>query len=381
MFTSTFIVYLICVLVVIILIGGRLYLDRQEKNTIKQTASALAAKADLWGRYIINKNGVKCWYRYYPGAKNSPPVLTVSVPCLSHGEFTVVPEGKFDKLSKKIGFSSELQTNDADFDNNYYILSDTVDFARVYFQAARRREEIKNLYRLGFNQVKHNGKTLEASWTGFDEFFLNSSLVNETIASLAKLSENLPDFFIGQEFLGIPRLRIKTATLYFIPSFVLAAAIVAWFSGMRYPPLDGSAVLARSLLFSIPAVILYLIIAGLTVKGRAAAHKDFLGIVFITLIAFFPFSNNMLVLLNGTRDINAPTVHNVPVINKYLTHNKSSTTCHVTVVSWRPGRITEGFTVGSNTYNRIRLNKTIARIVTKPGYLGFEWLISKQFNN
>ncbi|MCX5694737.1 MAG: hypothetical protein NT014_06440 [Candidatus Omnitrophica bacterium] len=350
------------------------------KNIAKETALSLGAKCNSLGRYVINKNGIKYWFQYTPSTKNSPPILTVSVPCLSHGEFMVVPEGKFDKLAKKIGFSSELQTGDVDFDNSYYILSDTVDFARVYFQSEQKRNIIKHLYSTGFSQVKHNGRSIVVSWVGFNKTHLSDSLITETIASLVKLSENLPDYFANQEFLGIPRLRIKTVMFYLFSSLVLVAALVAYSWTFAYPPLDESKVFRLGLLFSVPAAVLYLIAAGLGIRGRAAAHKDFIWIAVISLLASIIFTNNTLLLVNGVGDKNEPVCHTVAVVRQFSTVSKNTTTYHVDVGSWRPGHNTEHFTVDRDTYKNIQLGKTEAIIVTKPGALGFEWLVSKRFN-
>ncbi|MDD5135907.1 MAG: hypothetical protein PHX20_02405 [Candidatus Omnitrophica bacterium] len=374
-----FIFWMIFILAVVTVTGVVIHHYRTGNNFLKETASSLGAKGDSTGKYVINKNGVKYWYQYSPGGKNTPPSLNVGAQCLSHGEFTVVHESEFDRTAKRIGFSTELQTGDEDFDSAYYILSDTVDFARVYFQSAEKREVIKNIYRAGFCHIAHNGKSIEVTWTGFDKSSLSPALITGTIEKLDKLSRNIPDYFPDQEVLGIPRPRIKVIGLYLFPSLVAAAAIAAWFRGIGYPPLDGSALFMRSLSFSIPALVFYLAVTALAIRGRAAAHKDFLKIALVSAIAFILIANNVFVLVNGSKDTGEPMSHTVAVVGKYLTHHKNSTTCHVLVRSWRPGHDTEGFTVGDDTYSRIQPNRTEAIIITKPGAAGFEWVLSKQF--
>jgi hypothetical protein len=379
---TTAIATVIFILISVGVIGYILYRYRNEQSVFKEVALRLGARPDSAvrsDRYVINKNGTQYWYQYTPASRNSPSILTVSAPCLSHGEFTVEPEGKLDKVAKNMGFSSELQTGDSDFDSNYYILSDSVDFARVYFQSAQKREAVKNLFRAGFNKIKYNGKSIVVTWTGFDKSGFSDALITETIAQLAKLSENIPDYFADQEFLGIPRLRIKAIILHLFPCLVGVAAVVSLFWSLPYQPLDGFDIFVRSLLFSVPATVLYLIFTGSMIQGRAAAHKDLIRIAIITLISFLLFTNNVFIIVNGVKDSNPAAFHTVKAVNKYWTRHKSSTTYYVVVRSWRPGHYTEKFTVGAKTYQLIRQDITEAGIISKPGALGFERVVSMKF--
>ncbi|MBU4306047.1 MAG: hypothetical protein KJ893_10590 [Candidatus Omnitrophica bacterium] len=355
------------------------HLAKLGDKILQETASRLGGKRDLLGRYVISKNGSKYWYAYSPPGKNNPSVLKVTIPCSSRGEFAVVLESEFDKTAKKLGFSSELQTGDKDFDANYYILSDTVDFARIYFQSTEKRELIKKIYDIGFNNIKHDGKTVEITWIGFEKNGLSTTLITETADCLFGLSKTLPDYFADQMLLGIPRMRFKTITAYTIPSLTLFAAAIAWFWIVKYPPLDNFAIFIRSLLLSIPLFILYIVAVGFAIRGRAASHKDFVKIVGISAIAFLLFANNGFILINGLKDFNKPAIHNTVVTSKYLTRHKNSTTYHIIVSSWRPGHNMEEFTITGNIYSRIEQGKTEAIFVTKPGALGFEWVVSKEF--
>jgi hypothetical protein len=379
---TTAVATVIFILIFVGVIGLILYRYRNEQSVFKEVALRLGATPDSVvrsDRYVINKNGTQYWYQYTPAGRNSPSILTVSAPCLSCGEFTVEPEGKLDKLSKDIGFSSELQTGDSDFDTNYYILSDSVDFTRAYFQSPQKREAIKNLFRFGFNKIKYDGKNIAVTWTGFDKSGFSDALVTETIAQLAKLSESIPDYFADQEFLGIPRLRIKAIILYLFPCLVGAATVVSLFWSLRYQPLDGFDVFVRSLLFSVPATAVYLIFTGLMIRGRAAAHKDFIRIAVIALISFLLFTNNVFIIVNGVKDNNPAAFHIAKVVNKYWTRHKNSTTYYLVVQSWRPGHYTEKFMLGAKAYQLIRPGISETGIASKPGALGFERVVSMKF--
>jgi len=366
----------------IIILVCFVYRYKDNKSVLKKIASSLGARRDLMGRYVINKNGIKYWYSYSFESKNSPPVLTVSVPCKSHGEFILAPEVNFDKMAKKLGFSSELQTGDNDFDDKYYISSDTVDFACIYFQSKQKRDILENIFRTtGFSRIRHNGKSLKIFWPGIDESQLGESLVKETIANLVKLSQNLPDYFPNQESLGIPLLRIKTIVFYSLPSLAFIATVVTAFWVEGYPPLDSPSFIMQSLMFSVPLTIVYIILVGLVIRGRASAHKDFMWIALISVFVFPIFINSMLILVNGLADKNEPVAHTAIVLKQRSVSLKGGTTYYFDVRSWRAGHDIERFRVSKKVYRDIRAGKTEATIITKPGALGFEWLVAKRFNN
>lgn len=55
-------------------------------------------------------NLVEYRYRYYPGSKNSPSSFRVEIDAPSDKSFKVAREGGFDRFSKRIGISTEVQT-------------------------------------------------------------------------------------------------------------------------------------------------------------------------------------------------------------------------------------------------------------------------------
>jgi len=55
---------------------------------------------------------------------------------------------------------------------------------------------------------------------------------------------------------------------------------------------------------------------------------------------------------------------------------KSGTHYHVWLRSWREQHGMEELTVPDSFYRRVTAGKTVITVVTKKGYLGFEWLVS-----
>ncbi|MEI8176004.1 MAG: hypothetical protein WCG78_03970 [Candidatus Omnitrophota bacterium] len=349
-----------------------------DKN-FKETIAELGGRREASGRYVVKSGERTYWYVYTPPGKNSPPVLTVTMPCVSHGEFMVMTETEFDRKAKRIGISAEVQTDDLAFDERYYITSDTVDFAKAYFQSAEKREGIRKLYGLCYNGVKHNGKTIEAIWTGFNKSSLDAVLIRQTAAILLELSNGIPDYFADAEVFGVPRARFGAIAAYIISSASLVAGVAALIWGIAYPVLDGGVLFSRSLVLSVPAITLYYLIVFLVIRGRSSAHRDLVRIAFLTVIGFVLFGFSGSLVINGARDTGRSSVHSTIVTGTYVTHSKNSTTYHVQVRSWREGQVWEEFTTDSRTYSRLYANRSTAIIVTRPGALGFEWVVSAAF--
>ncbi|OPZ67427.1 MAG: hypothetical protein BWY82_02801 [Verrucomicrobia bacterium ADurb.Bin474] len=65
----------------------------------------------------------------------------------------------------------------------------------------------------------------------------------------------------------------------------------------------------------------------------------------------------------------------------YSQETVDSTTYHVQVESWRSPTQPETISIRSSDYGRIQPGRTTVLAVTKPGRLGFEWLVAYEIRN
>jgi hypothetical protein len=145
----------------------------------------------------------------------------------------------------------------------------------------------------------------------------------------------------------------------------LFGGLLAW---IIYPPLDAGPFVAFGL-----CVFLLPMILQLTSSLRERLGDDIgrlrtayvYSSITLTVLA-------SLLLLNGWLDKSPRTVVRTSVIGKTVTRGKGGSQYIVTVTSWRPGRRTEDFYVGSIEFTRFVVGKTI-RVGLHRGFFGLPW--------
>jgi hypothetical protein len=86
----------------------------------------------------------------------------IGVPLAGNICFAMTRESGADRLFKFLGFSRELQTGDADFDERIYIASDHLEFGDALRDDAGLRERVAGMLAGGFDRIWSNGHMLYA---------------------------------------------------------------------------------------------------------------------------------------------------------------------------------------------------------------------------
>ena len=130
-----------------------------------------------------------------------------------------------------------------------------------------------------------------------------------------------------------------------------------------------------TLKFSAPSFLFFLIIALKLIKGRSCSHRELIIILVLSLVAFPGAGMGLGAFLNGWLDQSGSTSHVVLVMEKYTTSTKNGKNYHLALKSWRKNKYSESLRVSSGEYMRVKPDITKMKIVTKPGYYGFEWVV------
>lgn len=374
--------FAIILLAAIVLISQVVYRGRRQKKILSDLSEAVGA-LESGTVFTATHEGTEYRFRYFAGSKNSPSYFLINIDCPSSGEFEITEESSMDRFFKKIGISSEIQTGDPEFDGNFYILADSFEFAYPIFSLPQKRQAVREIFALGFDSVKHDGKTIEAKWSPFQlDEDLDHSIITETVSQLMILSKNMPAVPQSMMFLGRPKWKAKRVAAFAVPSVPFVMGISSLIIGSHwFPPLDSGSLLLDSLRYSVPLLVFSLWLAVRLIKGRSGSHKELIGIVILSLIAFPLSGFGMEMTLNGYLDMEAPSSHSVRVVHKYLTRSKKKTHSHVLLESWRRRGETEKLEIPFLLYRQISPGKTVMEVVIKPGRFGFEWLVSQGIAN
>jgi hypothetical protein len=366
--------------VILVVLGALLWRLYKQRRFSKQMAAALGAEKS--GRRMnATHNGISYHYHWNPGSRNSPPYLQVFVDCISSGRFRVIREGALERFFTKLGISRQIKTGDAAFDQEFYILSDETDFATGYFSDPQKRQAVSEIFAMGFTDVKHDGKIMEARLSPFkmsDE--VDPAVITVPLASLNLLAAMPSTPFQYHPYELSPQganFKMLRVVAFAVPILASIAAIVTLVWGMAvFEPLDAGALFLDSLKYSVPTLVLFLWLAVRWVRGRSGSHRELLVILGLSLVAFPLAGFGGQTSLNGWLDASPPVPHQTLVVKKHTTKNKNSTSYYVSLRSWRDARTTEKLSVHEALYNQVTPGKTVITAVTRAGHFGFEWWVS-----
>lgn len=350
---------------------------RKQQRILSQLSEAVGAMRS--GNVMTaTHDGTPYRFRYFAGSKNSPSYFLINIDCPSSGEFEIAEESSMDRFFKKIGISSEIQTGDPEFDGDFYILADSFEFAYPIFSLPEKRQAVREVFDLGFNSIKHDGKTIEARWSPFqlDEDF-DPSIITETVSQLVILSKNMPALPQSMMFLGRPKWKAKKAAAFALPIIFIVAGIASLVIGLAwFEPLDATKIFLDSLRYSLPLLVFSLWLAVQLIRGRSGSHHELIWIVILSLVAFPLAGFGLETLFNGWLDFSPAATHSVRVTDKYTTRSKNSTNYYLLLDSWRKRGEAEKLKISVSLYRQIVPKRTIMKVVTKPGRYGFEWLVT-----
>jgi len=308
------------------------------------------------------------------GKNPSPSVLTVSIPVACDGEFEMGVETWFDKLGKRMGIATELQTGDESFDEQCYIRTDALEFTAAYLADPLKRVAILDLRRFGFLSLTLRDRGLFANRINFDPVADDRpEFISEVGARLVLLARGLPTY--QPEFdtwVGAGRKFWQVVLWVLLVGFALTV-----FSLVTFTPLKGVDVILRALPVLLVGWPLSAVVSAWLLSGTSRSHRAWAAVMLGSLILFPLGSAGSVGLLNGAFDDSPPTTHNIVIVEKYTTRSKNTTHYHVRCPSWRKPGETESFQIPADEYNAVVPHRSKIVVVTKPGWLGVEWLVSK----
>jgi hypothetical protein len=365
--------------IIILAVIAILAIVRAVKQQKQKTQKELADHPDAVPRGTEGESthaGITYRYKHFRGTDKAPPYFRITIPCSSQGAFKITRETKFDRFFKRLGICVELDTHDPEFDDRFYITTDTIPFTRACLERRENRESIRTVFDLGFNHLKHDGKAIILTWNRFPRRqLMETAVMEQGVALLAVLHEKLPGI-PGMDTQESSAWKSKRLLSFALPGLALVTGIIALIVGLTtYRPLDTFKIFLNSLSISLPLFVLFVWFSIHLLKGRSSSHRELIAVFFIALFGFPLAGFGYTAYLNGAWDREMEMVHDVQVVKKFYSRSKSSYTYYARVNSWRQDRETEKLRVSRRFYNRLQAGESIIAVTTKPGKFGYEWIV------
>lgn len=370
----------VIIIIFVIGVGALVYiLNRKTRGRAAVLAASLGFDEIKSGQtYESQEDGRHFFYKYFAGSKNNPSYFKIWVTCPSGGSFQIGRESALDRLFKNLGITVEIQTGDKQFDRDYFINTDTVAFTSACFSSPERRQAVNELFKLNFKKISHNNNILEISITPFtfSEKF-DKATVESAVKQLVVLGHDMPADYYERKVIGTPAWKFQRNIIYTVSITSAVVGVVAMFWGnVSYPPLDPFDIFKDSLGHALPALLVFIVLSVYLLKGRSSSHVDLLTNLCISLIGIPLLVYSGMVTGNGYLDEFPAAYHEVRATGKHYSKSKNSTTYYVLLESWRDSHVTEEIKVNKRSYDQIHSGITFMGITTRPGYLGYEWLVA-----
>ncbi len=373
-----FLTLLSIIMLIFILVFTIYFISKQSKKRselLKELKEAGILKSFSKGEGKIGDIKYKIYY--FGGSKNSQPYFSISlsgdIPVKSKG-FYLTKETSFDRFFKKLGLVSEIQTGDEEFDNLFFINSSDDIFTKMFLSNPKNRDLIKEIYKLGYNQIFIQNKKIEVRAKPVSKDIKADKASVEFIAqSLAELSEYQPknNTIVVEEDTN----KIGRYSVYFLTIFLFIFGIITFvFAYSKYKPLDMAQLMTKSLIYYFVGSLVFGWFSLKNLKGRSNSHYEWLTAMIISLISIFFLSSGIMMYINGHYDKSAPKNVETVVLKKYYVRGKNGSSYYFILKSWRDNSEFEKIKVSRGIFKKIDTKKDLIRVSTKSGKLGYEWI-------
>ena len=372
----------------------------QQLNDLLSTSDA-PIRLESEKIYTEEIEGNRYEYGYFPNPiklKRHSPIfgnLAVSADSDLDIHFRITTEDYVDKIFKKMDIASEFQTGDIEFDERFYIETAEPDLMISILSKSENRQIIKNIFDTGFTYIENKKGRLESNWKKlalFDRMQvpilhsptkeINKNIITDTAKNLIKLTESLKKLNVT----GLSSNKSIIRILKTIPFILLAIGIFTALPLMSAP--DYPELLMDSLKISIPALIVYMIVAFKMLRGRSNFRTQFFIILYFSLFAFPMATLGTKVEIN--RFLNAPDegTYEVLVLSKFIRENPLGSASNqpkdhyfITVESWKESGRIETVGVYKDDFELIEPKSTRVKITTKKVFLNFKSVRSVEISD
>ena len=346
----------------------------------------ICAQKDITAAHISgNGREMTCSYlgknyalSYFPGAKNSPPTLTLSTNAAIAAAMSVRKEGKTERLAKNIGLTNELQTQDSLFDDEFFLDTDDLQFFQSYLRCENKRRAIQHIFssawpvqKIDFGKGKIN-IVLEPFKIHDQGSFKPQTLFDQLLV----LGEDLPKKALpsaSQNSYHRTSRRNHLILLAVSIALVFATGLTLLIKGQdEFPPLRHGFLL-KGFYYSLPAVVVYLWLIFDLLRGRSTSHTNFSLAAIFGTGAIILCAIGAIAFTNGYLDRSDSETHIVQIAGKFCKKSKNHCNYFLSFDSWRyPGEIEE-LRINSHLFQSIQPGDSYQLDIRK-GYWGQEWV-------
>lgn len=292
--------------------------------------------------------------------------------------FTIRREQWYDRACKTIGLSREFQLGLADFDESFYIISDSDEFHAFLQHDTATISTIRKIFDTRNNddvkplKIQCAGKRL---WIEYKCKNSDSPTIKcDGLSSLRALESTLEEKIsvIGARHDNCAK---RAAILTSVGGGLFVAALTAFFADalLRVPYFtDSSQLLVFATTDGIIAGLLIALCAALSLRKTSQAHLV-LGSLLLTLpVSLSALTYTITYQLDTDLDNSSARTYTVKVLEKYRTTGKHAHNV-LGVTDWEANSNEKTLSSPGPIYNQVNVGDTVT-VYERSGYFGYHWV-------
>lgn len=303
-------------------------------------------------------------------------VLTLDLK--SSAVFKLSSETYWDRFFKKIGLSNEVQTGDAEFDDDIYVACDSAAFSHEIRNDEETRRLVVDLFSEKAEYIEADGKTISIAFPG--DKTEKTLLKNLAIALQRRLSD-MDRNFVGSRFDYFFFKALAIECLIWSLGAYAALSFMEWQVEPETIHLDPIALASRGIAVGILIAIALLGLIAFLLKGSSRSHRI---IVECALILGFSLPMGGIAIfsdINTRLDEGTPVWAKRGIYESYRTvhRGRKGRTWYSYHIILKAPEATESIQIPrtleiSEEEYRQAKNKTVANLEIMPGRLKLPWL-------
>lgn len=304
------------------------------------------------------------------GGRRSRPWVELRTDSAPAVTYVAVRASVFARLWARLGGGDPVAPADAVHERTMAIFSRNAIAAGAFFAVPDRRAALADLAALDAAEVGQDEAEIVVRWLGRSAYVSDAAeRVPAALGAVARLASGTPS--PGARDAARRRVAVQGGVMLGLLAVFFGSILLSAFTRERFQVLDWSPLLLATLWCSAPLTIAAVAMvarsdAARTVSLRRSARRMVWALVAVPYFVF-----QLATVANGVFDDGPQVVHDARVVRVHVVEGRDSR-YEVIVGSWRNAS-QETVEVSRDTVRRVRPGGAM-RVVTKPGWLGYEWI-------
>jgi hypothetical protein len=304
------------------------------------------------------------------GGRRSRPWVELRTDSAPAVTYVAVRASVFARLWARIGGGDPVTLADPVHERTMALFSRDAIAAGAFFAVPDRRAALAELGTLDATEVGQDEAEIVVRWLGRSAYVAGAAeRVPAALDAVARLAGGTPS--PGARDAVRRRIAVQGGAMLGLFAIFFGAIFLSAFTRERFQVLDWFPLLLATLWCSVPlAVASGMMVARSDSTRTVSLRRSTRGMLW-ALLALPYFVLQLAIVANGFFDDGQQAVHDARVMRVHVVEGRDSR-YEVIVGSWRD-RSEETVEVSRDTVRRVRPGGAM-RVVTKPGWLGYEWI-------